>query len=598
MTPVAPPNSTSKTTFQPQTFGQTTNRWWIIDYWNTPQGAFPGYSTSFTAVANTIGNWATQESILILPINIAYGTSNTNCVWFQFSIEFFYDGSVVWDIQNNICPATTLSEYHITDVGIPYVIGDSYLASMSPTSSTQATFSITDTTSTASWSMVFSIPSASVVYDSSTFSPASAVEGVPYRTSPSYTNVPYFPFTVQHGQTATSHLATASSGYNPPTTLNTYHAQSANAGTWIWAMEGTPAVTSTDKTSYYQGDTIHYTGSDFTSNGAVEPCLTTDPTHVTCFLGQPNADSSGNVAGVLSIASNWPTGLQHFWVYDVSGNINSPEIPLPIIAATYAATFAESGMPSGTTWGVTVGGTHHSTSSGTSIQVSGLTGTVSYSYDSPVSVSGGSYSCTASCSGSVSGAGTVTATFLAQITFYTYPSSAGSISWNSCSNPGYTNGQTLLSNNFGTHAICYVPSGYTFSSWSCSYGLTCSGSNDPTTVSFTGPGSVTLNLKIGSLSGPVSTSLTASATLSGSSFTVTGSLTAGGVGLSNEKIVLVFSWSTNIVTVMTTGGSYTYTGTAPTTTGSYNIDAFFLGDYTANSGNTQYLPSKATAMIT
>ncbi len=97
-------------------------------------------------------------------------------------------------------------------------------------------------------------------------------------------------------------------------------------------------------------------------------------------------------------------------------------------------------------------------------------------------------------------------------------------------------------------------------------GLTCSGSNDPTTVSFTGPGSVTLNLKIGSLSGPVSTSLTASATLSGSSFTVTGSLTAGGVGLSNEKIVLVFSWSTNIVTVMTTGGSYTYTGTAPTTT--------------------------------
>jgi hypothetical protein len=59
----------------------------------------------------------------------------------------------------------------------------------------------------------------------------------------------------------------------------------------------------------------------------------------------------------------------------------------------------------------------------------------------------------------------------------------------------------------------------------------------------------------------------------------------------------VFSWSTNIATTTTnpTDGSYTCTATAPTTPGSYNVDVFFLGDY---SGTTQYLPSKVTAMIT
>ena len=80
-------------------------------------------------------------------------------------------------------------------------------------------------------------------------------------------------------------------------------------------------------------------------------------------------------------------------------------------SSTYSATFAENNIPSGVTWGVTVGGTHHQTSSGTSIPVSGLTGTVSYSYDSPVAGSGGSYTCTSSCSGSVSGSATVTATY-------------------------------------------------------------------------------------------------------------------------------------------------------------------------------------------
>jgi hypothetical protein len=76
-------------------------------------------------------------------------------------------------------------------------------------------------------------------------------------------------------------------------------------------------------------------------------------------------------------------------------------------------------------------------------------------------------------------------------------------------------------------------------------------------------------------------------------------LTANGVGVSGETVVCVFSWSTNIVTVTTqsgaNAGAYTCPATAPTTPGPYKVDVFFLGDYT---GSSQYLPSKATAMIT
>jgi hypothetical protein len=111
-----------------------------------------------------------------------------------------------------------------------------------------------------------------------------------------------------------------------------------------------------------------------------------------------------------------------------------------------------------------------------------------------------------------------------------------------------------------------------------------------------------MNLKSGSLSNPDSTSLTASASPTpvshGTSFTISGSLTANDAGVGNEAIVLVFIWNTKIVTVTTTtdgSGSYSYTVTAPLSAGPYNVDAFFLGEY---SGSPQYLPSKATATIT
>ena len=186
-----------------------------------------------------------------------------------------------------------------------------------------------------------------------------------------------------------------------------------------------------------------------------------------------------------------------------------------------------------------------------------------------------------------------------QVTFVTSPSSSASIDWSSCSGPGYGSGQSFFSTSYGSVTACYVPSGYTMSSWSCSGGLACSGSNDPTPVTFTGPGTITLNLKTGSLTNPVSTSLTVSASppnpLHGTSFTVSGTLTAGGSGLGGEQVRLLLWNGTAIVVATHSDGSYAYTVTAPAAAGSYKVQAYFPGDL---GGSTQYLPSTATAAIT
>lgn len=81
-----------------------------------------------------------------------------------------------------------------------------------------------------------------------------------------------------------------------------------------------------------------------------------------------------------------------------------------------------------------------------------------------------------------------------QITFDTNPAPAGSISWDSCSNPGYTNGQTLQSNNLGVHTICAnTLTNAPFAGWSCTGSISCSGLNPISTATFNGPGTITAN---------------------------------------------------------------------------------------------------------
>jgi hypothetical protein len=152
----------------------------------------------------------------------------------------------------------------------------------------------------------------------------------------------------------------------------------------------------------------------------------------------------------------------------------SERMTVTINAATYSVTFSQNIIPSGVSWGVTVAGTDH-TGSGSSIVVSGLTGSPSYRYDSPVSVSGGSYVCTSSnCSGSLSSStGSVSATYTIQIPPGPQILTTGVDSGQGSVSPACTGG---CSETVGSsQTVTANPStGWQFSSWSTQSGQSCS----------------------------------------------------------------------------------------------------------------------------
>lgn len=117
--------------------------------------------------------------------------------------------------------------------------------------------------------------------------------------------------------------------------------------------------------------------------------------------------------------------------------------------------------------------------------------------------------------------GTLTAVYAAQVNVMTNPPSSALIGWDFCSKLSDGNGASFFSTSYGTSTVtaCYVPLGYAFSSWNCSGGLTCSGSSNPTEITFNGPGTITLNLKTVTLTN--STSTTPTGTLSTNSNTPT-----------------------------------------------------------------------------
>jgi hypothetical protein len=103
----------------------------------------------------------------------------------------------------------------------------------------------------------------------------------------------------------------------------------------------------------------------------------------------------------------------------------------------------------------------------------------------------------ASCSAFNSG-GILIAVYAAQVTVLTNPASPASVNLGSCSASGWGNGQSFFSYNFGSIAVtaCNIPAGYAFYSWSCSAGLACPASKNPTNITLTGPGTIQLNLQL------------------------------------------------------------------------------------------------------
>lgn len=132
------------------------------------------------------------------------------------------------------------------------------------------------------------------------------------------------------------------------------------------------------------------------------------------------------------------------------------------------------------------------------------------------STSSNSVTCTSPVPG-----GYLTAVYSAQVNFVTNPISSALTAWGNCANQQLGNGNSIFSTGYGSVSAtaCYVPTGYAISSWSCSGGLACSGSSNPTTINFSGPGTLTLNLQ------PQSVTSTASSTSSTSKTTMVNTTT-------------------------------------------------------------------------
>ena len=118
--------------------------------------------------------------------------------------------------------------------------------------------------------------------------------------------------------------------------------------------------------------------------------------------------------------------------------------------------------------------------------------------------------------------GVLIAVYAVKINVMTNPASSASVNFGTCSEPGEGNGVSFYTTTFGSIAItaCNIPSGYSILSWTCTGGLTCATTANPTTLTITGPGSIVLNLQTQPLS-VTSTSMSSTSLATSSTVPVT-----------------------------------------------------------------------------
>ena len=266
----------------------------------------------------------------------------------------------------------------------------------------------------------------------------------------------------------------------------------------------------TDKSTYNQGNTIHYSGLGFTALGSIRACLSTDNDgHLVCANPEPNADEYGNAAGTMVVGTNIPAGPQKFYVEDLTTARFSSPIQLTILAIsgitfyTNPTTFTGASSPGSiSACGSTFSNGQSSTNCGSSLSATANLPSPQSQWQFDHWEWSGGVSCSSNTANptscTISSIGSLNAVYAAQITFQTNPPNQGSISWASCSNPAYTNGQTLYDSNLppefsNSFTVCAnVPSGYALAGWTTTGGLSvASGSNPTTTATFTGPGTIT-----------------------------------------------------------------------------------------------------------
>ncbi|MEM5794635.1 MAG: LamG-like jellyroll fold domain-containing protein [Candidatus Aenigmatarchaeota archaeon] len=201
------------------------------------------------------------------------------------------------------------------------------------------------------------------------------------------------------------------------------------------------------------------------------------PTQTVIFLGNYGKPNSVKIDGIEKSEGDG-------WVYYTdSNNITITGASNSIVLGwepTYTATFYQTGIPSGTPWGVTVASNRY-TSTASSLTVSGLTGTVSYSYDTIVpGVSGTRYSCVSDCSGYVSQEyNTTSANYITQYFLAMSVNPVGS--GNVAPGNGWYNSSMSIT-------ISASPNpGYGFSSWNGSGSGSYTGIENPASITMNSP---------------------------------------------------------------------------------------------------------------
>jgi hypothetical protein len=255
---------------------------------------------TFVAVANTINGLASGDYVLYLPLNVAYGTSNTNCVWFRFDLQLNPDGTTSWFIWDVRGPGTSDSDYHYTVIGIPYTLGDGYNFALTTSGTNTVTFSIKDTTTGASWSTstwAWTVPSLNLRYDTSMYSPASVIQGA--TTNNQLANVPFFQTTVGYGMTT---YWFSGYGSSIPSSLGIF-VNAGPSGYYYWAMDSENYVSSINSYGH------NGAGSVANPNNLIG--IANDGLYTTLYGG--NLGDGGWIIGNMNTAA---TG--HVYVYGYS----------------------------------------------------------------------------------------------------------------------------------------------------------------------------------------------------------------------------------------------------------------------------------------
>jgi len=216
--------------------------------------------------------------------------------------------------------------------------------------------------------------------------------------------------------------------------------------------------------------TLYYTSSSSCSSSGTESAQETDV-------------ASSPVTLTFTTPS---TGGTFYYCATIQGALGGPStsnaVSLDVVPPSYSVTFQQAGIPtSGVTWGVTVGSSG-SSGSDSSVTVSGLMGTLSYSYHTPIVSGRVEYVCSTGCTGSVSGSGTVSAAYttrylLAVASAYGTASGAGWYDAGSSATFGVS--PTTVSGSSGTQ--------YVFSGWSSSDSGGYTGSSPTQSITLNNP---------------------------------------------------------------------------------------------------------------